>query len=250
MNVVWFKRDLRIDDHRPLAEACRRGLVLPVFLDEPDGWAQPDLAQRHREFVAEAISDLDDELRRLGQGLLVLRGPARESLDRLREHFGMCALFAHEETGNDWSFRRDRRVRKWCRDCGIEFHEFPSRWEGFMAESPSTPPGRLMHVCETPPARSVFEDGSDCAGAACPERQRGGSVEAASVLDNFLSARGQAYRGGISSPLSAPTACSRLSPSLALPLHPEAGAAPGDRIRKRASRIRRHARRRIRSGAL
>jgi deoxyribodipyrimidine photo-lyase len=35
------------------------------------------------------------------------------------------------------------------------------------------------------------------------------------VLHDFLGERSQQYRGGISSPLSAPTACSRLSPYLA-----------------------------------
>ncbi|MBC2768453.1 hypothetical protein [Pusillimonas sp. 7-48] len=35
------------------------------------------------------------------------------------------------------------------------------------------------------------------------------------MLDQFLSTRSAQYRGGISSPLSAPTACSRLSAHLA-----------------------------------
>lgn len=47
------------------------------------------------------------------------------------------------------------------------------------------------------------------------ERQRGGEPVAANVLDDFLSRRGRSYAGGISSPLSAATSCSRLSPYLA-----------------------------------
>ena len=47
------------------------------------------------------------------------------------------------------------------------------------------------------------------------DRQRGGERAAASVLDDFLARRGRHYAGGISSPLSAPTSCSRLSPYLA-----------------------------------
>jgi deoxyribodipyrimidine photo-lyase len=47
------------------------------------------------------------------------------------------------------------------------------------------------------------------------ERQRGGEPVAADVLDDFLSRRGRSYAGGISSPLSAATSCSRLSPYLA-----------------------------------
>ena len=30
LHIVWFKRDLRLADHRPLAEAMRLGPVLPL----------------------------------------------------------------------------------------------------------------------------------------------------------------------------------------------------------------------------
>ena len=49
-----------------------------------------------------------------------------------------------------------------------------------------------------------------------PQRQRGGRARGQQVLHDFLHARASFYRGGISSPLTAPTACSRLSPYLAL----------------------------------
>ena len=36
LQIVWFKRDLRIVDHRPLAAAAERGLVLPLYVVEPE----------------------------------------------------------------------------------------------------------------------------------------------------------------------------------------------------------------------
>jgi len=37
MNVVWFKRDLRLSDHQPLAEAIARGgSVFLLYVVEPD----------------------------------------------------------------------------------------------------------------------------------------------------------------------------------------------------------------------
>ena len=44
-----------------------------------------------------------------------------------------------------------------------------------------------------------------------PHRQIGGRTRALATLHSFLNARSIGYRGGISSPLSAPDACSRLS---------------------------------------
>jgi deoxyribodipyrimidine photo-lyase len=51
--------------------------------------------------------------------------------------------------------------------------------------------------------------------AAPKLRQLGGRQLGLEVLQDFLNDRSAQYRGGISSPLSAPTACSRLSPYLA-----------------------------------
>lgn len=48
-----------------------------------------------------------------------------------------------------------------------------------------------------------------------PLRQRGGRLLALDTLHSFLHARSLGYRGGISSPLTAPDACSRLSAYLA-----------------------------------
>ena len=38
LQIVWFKRDLRIVDHQPLEAAVERGLVLPLYVVEPELW--------------------------------------------------------------------------------------------------------------------------------------------------------------------------------------------------------------------
>ena len=43
IQVVWFKRDLRIRDHAPLAEAAVAGPVPPLYVVEPDYWRLPVL---------------------------------------------------------------------------------------------------------------------------------------------------------------------------------------------------------------
>ena len=35
VHIVWFKRDLRVHDHRPLEAAALRGPVLPLYIVEP-----------------------------------------------------------------------------------------------------------------------------------------------------------------------------------------------------------------------
>ena len=36
ISIVWFKKDLRIVDHKPLHEAYKSGLVLPLYIYEPE----------------------------------------------------------------------------------------------------------------------------------------------------------------------------------------------------------------------
>ena len=35
-SVVWFKKDLRITDHQPLAAAAKEGQVICLFIHEPE----------------------------------------------------------------------------------------------------------------------------------------------------------------------------------------------------------------------
>ena len=62
LQIVWFKRDLRIVDHRPLAAAVERGLVLPLYVVEPELWRQPDASERQWMFCRESLLELRQAL--------------------------------------------------------------------------------------------------------------------------------------------------------------------------------------------
>ena len=228
MQVVWYKRDLRVADHRALAQAARRGPVLPLYIAEPDLWAEPDASARHWAFIADCLAGLRAELARLGQPLIVRRGEVTQVLADLHAETPLSALWSHQETGNGWTFDRDRRVAAWCRAQGIAWHEvqnfgvdrgpsgrdgWAKRWDRFMAE-PITPPPALAPLDIDPGA---LPDAADLGLApdACPNRQPGGRRAALDRLESFLTSRGRTYRTAMSSPLSGAEACSRLSPHLA-----------------------------------
>ena len=51
VDVVWFKRDLRVSDHAPLWHAAQQANVLPLYVIEPELWQQADASNRHWAFI-------------------------------------------------------------------------------------------------------------------------------------------------------------------------------------------------------
>ncbi len=235
--VVWFKRDLRVHDHWPLWDAARRGPVLCLYIVEPGLWAQPDAAAQHYGFVRESLHALDAQLQTLGARLHVAVGEVVDVLAALHAQAPFEAVHAHEETGNAHTFARDLAVGRWCRARGVGWQEWPQfgvvrrlrdrrewqpRWERHMAAAQAPWPEALRSPAL--PTALVWPWGERCLPTPAelgldpcepPKRQRGGRMRAEAVLQDFLHERSARYRGGISSPLSAPDACSRLSPYLA-----------------------------------
>ncbi|MCQ8119561.1 FAD-binding domain-containing protein [Methylomonas rosea] len=228
-HLVWFKRDLRVHDHAPLLHASRNGPVLCVFIIEPSLWAAADAATQHYLFLRESLFDLDAVLRKRGGGLRIEVGEAVDVLERLWQESAFPALYSHQETGNWLSFQRDLAVQRWCRARNLKWHEFAQfgvvrrlknrdlwkvHWEALMAE-PCLDPPSCDWIAASEPLILPEPQSLGLIQPDPPLRQKGGRRQGIDTLRDFLFDRSGSYRGGISSPLSAPTACSRLSAYLA-----------------------------------
>ncbi|MBS3895321.1 FAD-binding domain-containing protein [Silanimonas sp.] len=247
--VVWFKRDLRCSDHAPLHAAAASGRpLLPLYLVEPDLWAQADASARHWRLFSEALSELRAELAALGAPLWVLQAEAGTAFDALHRAFGLAEVHAHEETGNAWTYARDRRVAGLLRERGVAFIEHPNgstvrrlarreawlvQWErhkdaaalplpealqGFDGAAQSSKTGTCgdevaARAWLADARRERLPDGRELglADDPCPGRQPGGRASALRLLSSFIDGRGAHYSRGMSSPISAAKVCSRLS---------------------------------------
>lgn len=118
IQIVWFKRDLRIEDHRVLTQAAEQGPVLPLYVVEDELWREPDMSARQWAFIEECLHELRTQLHKIGQALVVRRGDVIKVLDDINNAFGFEALWSHEETDNAWTFTRDKRVSSWCCEKG------------------------------------------------------------------------------------------------------------------------------------
>ena len=238
LQLVWFKRDLRLHDHAPLAAAARQGPVLGVYLFEPDILAAPDADAQHLAFAIDCVTELRARLRRRGGELLLRTGDAVQQLEQLVTTLPVVALWAHEETGNALTYARDRRVRAWARARGLPFRELqaggvvrrlPSRdgwaerWDAVVRAPLAHPPARFAplpwHDGSIPTPEPGHPPDAGVLGVVshAPRQHavRGGERAAHATLSSFLEERGVDYRRAMSSPVTAFTACSRISPHLA-----------------------------------
>ena len=231
INLVWFKRDLRLEDHAPLQAACDEGLpTLLLFMVEPSQRHNPHLSLRHWRFIHESIRDMNRQLREQGSAgeVVVLHGECRDVISQLHRHYAIQTLFSHEESGDASTFSRDRALKHWCVDHGIQWREFPTNavvrgcysrdnwdrhWSSVM-HAPLQHPNLarlqplVLHSAWhwQPPQDWLNID---------PAFQPGGASAAHACLRGFLEQRGQDYTGALSSPTRSQTGCSRLSPYLA-----------------------------------
>lgn len=117
VNLVWFRRDLRVHDHPALAAAFRSGVTVGVYVIDPrewegDGVARPAMAEARRRFRLESLHQLRKALRQLGSELVVLKGePADELVEFASEH-GIKAIFASREPGTIELGEEERLLRK------------------------------------------------------------------------------------------------------------------------------------------
>ena len=100
VQVVWFKRDLRVRDHAALMAAVETGApVLPLYVFEPSLLTHPHTSPRHVELALDGITDLRESLAALGAPLVVRVGEVIDVLENLSTHVDLAAVHSHEEFG-------------------------------------------------------------------------------------------------------------------------------------------------------
>ena len=230
MQVVWFKRDLRIADHAPLAKAAKSGQCLCLYVYEPELIHSDEFDASQLQFINESLRQLDLQLRKIGGKLSLRVGRMPDVLDELHREHGIDALWSHEETGNKLTYDRDRRVADWAARNGIPWREIPQNgvvrrlrsrdgWsrqrDAFLKQPMAPTPTRVDHPSDVSEGEIQTPDALGLRPTDKTDLQRGGELVGSEVLHSFLFDRGEQYSKEMSSPVTAWNSCSRLSPYLA-----------------------------------
>jgi deoxyribodipyrimidine photo-lyase len=127
--LVWFRRDLRCDDHAALYHAltaARR--VWCAFVFDRAILDSLPRSDRRVEYIHDSVAALDGDLRALaarhgaaGAGLIVRHGNAIEEVARLAQALQVQAVYSNHDD-DPAALARDARVRGKLADAGIALH--------------------------------------------------------------------------------------------------------------------------------
>ncbi|MBI5899558.1 MAG: deoxyribodipyrimidine photo-lyase [Rhodocyclales bacterium] len=120
--LVWFRRDLRSNDHAALHHALlAHSRVHCVFVFDTTILDPLPRRDRRVEFILRAVEELDAALRALGGGLIVRHGDPRDEIPRLATELGAGAVFVNRDY-EPAARARDEEVKR--RLASADFHEF------------------------------------------------------------------------------------------------------------------------------
>lgn len=235
--IWWIKRDLRLADNDALLRAIDEGRqVLPLFVLEPSVLQASDASFFHLYAQWNALSDLSSAIEERGGFLQIVQGEVIDVLDLLLNEDGFDAIYSHQETGADVTYKRDIAVANWCSKHKIQWHESfqngvirklhtrDDRQRIFKERLLDTPPRPAPQSIASWQPANRFPDlpsidsvhvNNTHVGLDTSLLQTVSEKQALRECQRFLTVRGLGYSGGISSPNTAFKVGSRLSPHLA-----------------------------------
>ena len=233
INVVWFKRDLRLQDNEAIFNATNTGIpTLLLYVFEKSLENDSHYSKRHWNFIKQSLVDINKQLEKSNTKVLAVSSEVLQVFNILEETYKIDNVFSHQETGLKVTYERDKTFKRFCKNNLINWVEninngifralknrnnWVSKWEDYMNQPQvdfDPMPDHYISVEEINELENVFEK-ADLTTVPDTIFQKGGATMAEKYLKTFFDERYHNYSSHISKPLLARKSCSRLSPYIA-----------------------------------
>ena len=225
MQIVWFKRDLRIFDNEAFKKACDKGPILPLYIFETDLWKKSPMCTKHYTFLKQSLDDLNDDLRKMGQTLIIEKNTAIEVFKEYKEKYNIKTVWSHQETWNYWVKQRNDMLSEWFSLNDIRWIEvvqngvirnlksregWAKKWNIRMNKNVFSDLTQLEKTSNRMYKIPAYKE------LGLKEEKNtnfilGGRQEGLKLLKSFLYYRSKNYSVEMSSPITAISSCSKLS---------------------------------------
>ena len=101
--IVWFKTDLRLYDNEALIKAIAQSEeIVPVYCFDDAHFETTEYGFKktgnyRAKFLLESLQDLDNSLRKMGSGLVILKGKPEVEIPRIVKEYRALKVFAKRE---------------------------------------------------------------------------------------------------------------------------------------------------------
>jgi len=125
VNIVWFRRDLRLSDNAALYHALSSGQpVLPVFIFDQHILDQlEDKKDKRVAFIHGAITEMQTQLVSLGSSMQVFYGKPMEVFEKLVKQYTIETVFTNHDY-EPYALERDASVKSFLAEKSVGFKTF------------------------------------------------------------------------------------------------------------------------------
>jgi deoxyribodipyrimidine photo-lyase len=233
INIVWFKRDLRLQDNEAIYNAIHsESPTLLLYVFENSLLNDPHYSTRHWDFIKQSIQDINLQLLPYNTKILSVSGEVIATINTIQENYKIDSIFSHQETGIKITYERDKSFKRFCKNNSIVWKQninngifrgledrknWVNLWENYMNAplfefQPKPQQFIPLHQIE------ALEKSLEKASLDTLENdifQKGGSTMGHKYLESFFANRYREYIKNSSNPLLSRKSCSRISPYIA-----------------------------------
>ncbi|WP_179334593.1 cryptochrome/deoxyribodipyrimidine photo-lyase family protein [Winogradskyella costae] len=233
INVIWLKRDLRLQDNEAISSALscgKRTLILYVF--EHLILNNAHYSERHFNFIKESLQDINRQLSVYHSKVLTVTSDITSTFNLLQEFYKIDTIFSHTETGLLVTYNRDKEFTRYCRNNFIKWKESKNNgverglvnrdnwfenWEDYMTQplevfQPSE--HQLLNLSKIEDLEKIFSV-TNLVTPTISKFQKGGTTTGCKYVNSFIEGRHKTYMRDISKTEASRSSCSRISPYIA-----------------------------------
>ncbi|MCR9172108.1 MAG: DNA photolyase family protein [bacterium] len=231
INIVWYKRDLRTQDHAPLLLATEAGLpTLLLYIFDEDIVTYKDMSPRHHRFVYQSIMEMNQNLEITGHQIHYCYGKSATIFQAICQEFDVKQVFSYQESGPQHTWEVDKQVAEVLKEYKVKWTELEkdgvvrglqsrSGWEDHWYDYIGKPIIENDYSWQGVRWKRVdFElpvNFLEMISVKNADMQPGGERAGWNYLHSFATERGRNYQRHISKPEYSRKSSSRLSPYIA-----------------------------------
>jgi deoxyribodipyrimidine photo-lyase len=233
INVVWFKRDLRLQDNEAIHNAIQSNtptLLLYVFEKSLENDSHYNI--RHWNFIKQSLVAINKQLENYQTRVLCVSSEVLKVCNALQEMYKIDTVFSHQETGLKITYERDKAFKRFCKNNQIHWIEninngifrglnsrsnWVTKWENYMNSPQFQFEPSSFNFLDIEAIVALEKKLEKASLETIPDAifQKGGTQMAEKYLHSFFNERYYEYSYHISKPLLSRRSCSRLSPYIA-----------------------------------